>query len=74
MSKDRPTNIAASVRSRLMNLARQNDAPFDLILLRYALERLLYRVFESKHNDRFVLKGAMLFQIWSGQRDWLMVW
>lgn len=50
-----------------MNQARQNAEAFDLILLRYALERFLYRVSESEHRDRFVLKGAMLFQVWGGQ-------
>lgn len=67
MTKARPRNMAASVRQRLMNIARQQREPFDLVLLRYALERLLYRLSQTTHSDRFVLKGAMLFQIWSGQ-------
>ena len=37
------------------------------MLTRYALERLLYRVSQSEHRDVFVLKGAMLFQLWSDQ-------
>jgi predicted nucleotidyltransferase component of viral defense system len=58
--------MAASVRQRLMNKAREQKEGFDLVLIRYALERLLYRLSQSPHHDRFVLKGAMLFQIWSG--------
>ncbi len=64
MSKERPRNLAASVRQRLMNLARARNEDFQLVLTRYALERLLYRLSESEHRDVFVLKGAMLFQLW----------
>ena len=59
-------NVAASVRQRLMNVSRTTKEPFDLVLTRFALERLLFRLTESAHADRFVLKGAMLFQIWTG--------
>ena len=57
-------NIGTSVRARLLNLARERNQPFDLLLTRYALERLLYRLSTSKHRDRFVLKGAMLMAAW----------
>lgn len=67
MSGKRPRNVSASVRQRLMNKAREQKEAFDLVLIRFALERLLYRLAESRHGDRFVLKGAMLFQIWSGE-------
>lgn len=53
-------NIGASVRARLLNLAKERNQPFDLLLTRYTLERLLYRLSLSKHRNRFVLKGAML--------------
>ncbi len=67
MSKEQPSNIAASIRQRLLNLARQRGEEFQLILTRYALERLLYRLSKSPHGDDFLLKGAMLFQLWTGQ-------
>lgn len=54
----RPTNIAASVRVRLLNLARRTNQPFDVLLTRFVHERLLYRLSRSPHADRFVLKGA----------------
>lgn len=57
-------NIAASVRARLLNLARSSGQSFDLVLTRFALERLLYRLGQSRHADRFVLKGAMLLMTW----------
>ena len=64
MTKGKPRNLAASVRQRLMNLAREKNEDFQLVLTRYALERLLYRLSQSEHRDVFVLKGAMLFQLW----------
>jgi predicted nucleotidyltransferase component of viral defense system len=57
-------NIGASVRARLLNLAKKRNQPFDLLLTRYTLERLLYRLSSSPYRDRFVLKGAMLMTNW----------
>ena len=59
-----PTNIAASVRARLLNLARQTGQPFDVLLTRFVHERLLYRLSRSPHANEFVLKGAMLLTTW----------
>ena len=58
-------NIGASVRARLQNLSRETGQSFELVLTRYALERLLYRISTSAHAERFVLKGAMLLTSWS---------
>ena len=44
MRKDAPQNLAASVRQRLQNLARQHQEDFQLVLGRFALERLLCRI------------------------------
>jgi len=60
----KPVNIAASVRGRLLNLSRERNQPFQLLLTRYVLERLLYRLSMTEHRDRFVLKGAMLMTTW----------
>jgi predicted nucleotidyltransferase component of viral defense system len=57
-------NIGASIRDRLLSLARERTQPFDLLLTRYVLERLLYRLSRSKFSERFVLKGAMLMAAW----------
>jgi hypothetical protein len=59
-----PRNVGASVRARLLDKARVESADFQILLTRYALERLLYRLSVSKHRDRFILKGAMLFATW----------
>jgi predicted nucleotidyltransferase component of viral defense system len=57
-------NIGASVRDRLLNIARERKQSLDLLLTRYVLERLLYRLSTTNHRDRFVLKGAMLLATW----------
>lgn len=62
---DSPKSVGASVRQRLLNLSRASGTDFVVTLSNYALERLLYRLSCSQHRDRFVLKGAMLFRIWS---------
>jgi len=61
---DRPRNIGSSVRQRLLNLAHARGQPMELLLTRYALERLLHRLSLSPHRERFVLKGAMLLATW----------
>lgn len=60
----KPTNIGASMRTRLLNLARQRGQPFQVLLTRFVLERLLYRLSLTSHRNRFVLKGAMLLTSW----------
>lgn len=57
-------NTAASVRARLLAHARDVGQDFNLILVRYAIERLLYRLSLSAHGKHFVLKGALLFDLW----------
>ncbi len=59
-------NPAASIRARLLNMAREQKADFQRILINYGLERLLYRISVSRYKSEFVLKGAMLFSCWSG--------
>ena len=59
-----PVNLAKSVKDRLLNLARAEGKVFDVVLVRFALERLLYRLSLSAHRDRFVLKGGMLVTVW----------
>ncbi len=58
------SNRSASVLARLLNLAKQRGDDYNLLLNRFALERLLCRVAASPHADRFLLKGALLFSLW----------
>jgi predicted nucleotidyltransferase component of viral defense system len=67
MSVDQLSNLPASVRQRLLNIAKRDGEAFDLVLTRYALERLLYRLGQSQYHGQFLLKGAMLFAVWGGE-------
>lgn len=67
MTRSSPKDIGASVRGRLLGLARERGEDFQLLLTRYANERLLFRLATSKHGSRFVLKGAALFTLWTGK-------
>ena len=55
-----PRNMAASVKARLMNVAIKRGEVFNLVMVRYGIERLLFRLTQSVYADRFLLKGAML--------------
>lgn len=57
-------DLGASVHDRLLNKARAEKLDFNLLLTRYALERTLYRLSVSKQRDQFLLKGALLFDLW----------
>lgn len=66
MTRKNPSDIAASVRQRLLNMSRDQGEDFQLVLTRFVLERLLYRLSRSEFRDQFILKGAMLFSLWGG--------
>jgi hypothetical protein len=65
MSVENLKNVAASIRQRLLNRAREESQEFQLVLTRYALERLIFRLSLSSDAEKFVLKGAMLFYVWN---------
>lgn len=67
MNDPTPRNLPRSVLDRLRNRARQRGEDMNLLLVRYGSERLLYRLSRSSHADRFLLKGALLFLVWTGQ-------
>ena len=60
-----PQNRGVSVRDRLTQRARAAGSTCPAHSDPYAIERLLYRLSVSAHSDKFVLKGAMLFSLWS---------
>jgi len=47
-----------------LNIARAGGSDLDLLLRRFGVERLLFRISQSEFADAFVLKGAMLFIVW----------
>ncbi len=67
MTKGHPKDLAASVRGRLTEFARKHNEDFQSVLTRYAIERFLYRLSASRYEDVFVLKVAILFQLWAAE-------
>ena len=63
---DGTKNIAASVKQRLLNMARTEGRAFDILLVRFALERLLFRLSHSAYRENYILKGGMLVTQWLG--------
>jgi predicted nucleotidyltransferase component of viral defense system len=59
-------DVAASVRARLLNRAKQAREEFELFLVRYGCERFLYRLGASEVRERCILKGAALLTLWMG--------
>lgn len=57
-------NLPASIRARLKNHADVTGQEFHLILTRYGLERLMFRLSQSAHAPNFLLKGALAFGLW----------
>lgn len=64
-----PRNMVASVNARLLTVSRQRHEEFQLTLMRYGLERLLYRLGASAYTGQFVVKGALLFSLWAWQEE-----
>jgi predicted nucleotidyltransferase component of viral defense system len=61
-------NISASVEKRLLNLSRQSGEDFQYVLMRFGLERLMYRLSRSVYAKEFVVKGALLLRVWTGEQ------
>ncbi len=65
--KNTGRNIIASVRQKLINLSNERGEDPNLVFIRYAIERFLYRLSCSRQSSKFVLKGAMLWAVWAGK-------
>lgn len=57
-------DLAKSVHTRLLTLAKQTGRPFTEVLQLYAMERFLYRLSKSRHSKHFVLKGGLMLRVW----------
>lgn len=62
-----PPSDPAAVHRGLLAIARERKADFNAILAQYAIERLIDRLSKSAESPRFVLKGAMLFRVWTSE-------
>ena len=59
--------LPRSVQVRLVQHAKKLGIDPNVVLVRYACERLLYRLSRSQYRERFVLKGALLLLVWLGE-------
>lgn len=62
-------NLVASVSARLLKVAHEREEEYQLVLMRYGLERLLYRLGRSPYAGQFVVKGALLFSVWAAHTE-----
>jgi predicted nucleotidyltransferase component of viral defense system len=65
MTQKEIKNIGVSVRQRLLNHSRDEGISFNEVLEHYAIDRFLYRLSQSPYADRFILKGGLMFKVWS---------
>ncbi len=59
-------NLAKSIRDRLLNIAKNENISFQLVVLRYFHERFLFRLSQSPYKENFYLKGGVLLYSFSG--------
>ncbi|MCP4885002.1 MAG: nucleotidyl transferase AbiEii/AbiGii toxin family protein [Planctomycetaceae bacterium] len=69
MSKRKVTDVAASVRARLLKYSREAGRPFQEVLQYFAMERFLYRLSRSDHGEKFVLKGGLMLTAWKAPQS-----
>jgi predicted nucleotidyltransferase component of viral defense system len=65
--KNTSKNIVASIRQKLINLSKKRGEDPNLVFIRYAIERFLYRLSCSNLSGKFILKGAILWTVWAGK-------
>lgn len=58
------TNLPASVHQKLLNKATESSRPFNELLQYFAMERFIYRLSKTRHANKFILKGALMFSVW----------
>ena len=67
-SRERPRNLAASIRARLLKIAKEVNRDYNSVLLQYFQERFLFRLSLSAYRSQFILKGALLFIVYQMPR------
>lgn len=64
VSKKHLKNVAGSIYKKLLNKARETGRPFSEVLQYFTMERFLYRLSQSPHTEKFILKGALMLLVW----------
>lgn len=63
MTKRPLKNLAVSIRARLLTISKRDHIDYHTVLVRYMIERFLWRLSISEHRAVFYLKGAALFSV-----------
>jgi len=63
------SNRAVSIRARLLNLAKKEIIDFQLIIIRFLHERLLYRISVSDYSQQLILKGGAFIYAMQGLKS-----
>lgn len=53
-------DTAKSLRTKLFNLSKKEQLNYQMLIIHYVHERLLYRLSVSRYKDKFYLKGGAL--------------
>jgi hypothetical protein len=61
------TGLVQSLQARIVNRAKGLGVESTLLFTRFGLERFLYRLSKSAYSERFVLKGALMMLVWTGE-------
>ena len=69
MTNEPKKDLAASVRQQLQNKAQATGRPFQELFEYFVMERFLYRLSQSPHADKFVLKGCCFSRAWNAARS-----
>lgn len=62
-------NITESIKAHLLMISKKANIAFELILLRYCVERLLFRMGKSVYKNYFYLKGGSLIYAWEKENS-----
>jgi hypothetical protein len=57
---EKTKNYGKSIRSKLLNVSKQEGIFYQTVLTRYFQERVLYRLSQTRYRDHFFLKGGAL--------------
>lgn len=57
---EKTKNYGKSIRSKLLNVSKQEGIFYQTILTRYFQERILYRLSQTRYRNHFFLKGGAL--------------
>ncbi|MCD4793799.1 MAG: nucleotidyl transferase AbiEii/AbiGii toxin family protein [Bacteroidales bacterium] len=56
-------NIAKSIKAKLLHISKEENISYQLMIIRYFQERLLYRLSLSEFKNNFCLKGGVLLYL-----------